>query len=1117
MSFPHDTATLLSSFGYHPSIADASTLARRAQVGRLLVVGHEPPDVADLVGSLRYLPEHQPLPRGIYWFAHVAGVDVMVVQEGALPGDSVVASGEADDEAQPLLDARGWLDTLWDGSVTVPAPEHSVLDEVVLLGSGEQTTVRGRRFSSGTWLYEVRVDGRLKSVTEQQLSAPPDLDGPLTWAQGSPSPVDRFAATLTRAKLESSLSDTMFSFRATRTLFRPYQFKPVMKLLQTGKSRLLIADEVGLGKTIEAGLIWTELEARRAADRMLIVCPSVLVAKWRREMEERFNFEVAELDSGKLKEFEERALNGRLPSRGAYVGSLERLRKWEALGLMAELRVQFDLVIVDEAHYMRNVGTRSNALGSVLSEMTDNLVFLSATPLNLRSSDLYNLVDLLNPGEFGDQWTFDEQLEPNAILHRVSESLNDLSLTSEQRLAMLSRLEDLTFGVPLLHRPEMDLLQEVLETADVLPPESVVKARRLLADLNAMSATITRTRKVDVEEDKAVRRPRLVQVQWSERESRFYAEYLRWCQARADASGSALGFAMQMPLRLASACLPAARDTVLAWTGPCPVVDEDGAVEDTSSRSASVAPHPELVEAADALGDADAKFDELLDQVQQLVSEKRQVLLFTFSRPTLEYLRRRLSPHARIAVLHGDVDKMTRHQIISDFRAGAYDMVLANRVASEGLDFEFCSVVINYDLPWNPMEVEQRIGRIDRMGQKEKVILVVNFHCEETIDTAILEKVLDRIGVFERSIGPLEPIIRSKIPDLQTVMFDFTLTPLERDYKTNQILEAIENESANISELTDAASYLLVSDDVDVRGMESDLLRTGRYVGQAELVRLVSDWSLACGAAPVRVAADNKTVMLRGNAAMARQLQQLVVSGQRTTAEVEQLIGQLASELEIHLVLDQELARTTGGALLSATHPLVLAALMVPGFQQARFAHVAAPGGSEVPVGTYFVQLAIAEWGGLRPGRAIWGAAVDSQASEAPQAVVDRLLAALAMGELSDGPSRTVLPEVVERSSMILTRRQVNEEQERARETQSLLDARRVGLRVQHERKLETIRARIRTARERGRDRVIPAFEAQRTIANRRYEALMEQLEQSSLTSLEITPLAVCMFEVVDV
>lgn len=1124
-SFPHTADTLVTTFGYHPSSLDSVTVVNLAQVGRMLVVGSAIPDVVDLVGELKF--QTNPgvsLPRGLYWFAGAAGIDVMLVAEGASPSDSTVIKAHAAEADHPLSAARGWMAALWTEAETVPIPQFAVTDEVLVAATNEHSTVRSRSFSTGAWLYELRLKGRLSKVTESQLIVPPAGDDPGEWLSAGPGSADRFAATLTRAKLDGSLTDTMFSFRATSTIFRPYQFKPVMKLLQTGKSRLLIADEVGLGKTIEAGLIWTELEARKAADRVLVVCPSSLVAKWRNEMSERFNFDLIELDRAALTEFHEQASTGRLPRRGFYIGSLERLRTWDGLEDIVNLRVLFDLVIVDEAHYMRNSGNRSHGLGAVLSEMTDNLVFLSATPLNLKSADLYNLIDLLSPGEFGDEWTFEEHLAPNAILHAIGEGLRDPRVTSVDRLASLDGLQELTFGKPLLLRPEMDLLREELQEGH-LDAAAIVRIRRLLADLNAMSATVTRTRKVEVEEEKTLRSPHIVSIEWTDAERAFYDQYLTWCQARAGDADVPVGFAMQMPLRLASACLPMARDQVLHWHNEEISEDEESPTSvdvdselSTIAKPPVVAPHAELVRAAQRLGDVDTKFDELLSQIQHLVSDGRRTLLFTFSRPTLEYLRRNLQDHARVAVLHGGVSKDARKRIMADFRAGAYDIVLANRVASEGLDFEFCSVIINYDLPWNPMEIEQRIGRIDRMGQKEAIITVVNFHNPATIDERILVRVLDRIGVFERSIGALEPIILSKMQDLQGAMFDFTLTEAQREYKTNQVLEAIEGQVAGVEELSNAASFLLVSDDVDVRGMEKDLLRSGRYVGQAELTRLINDWCLAAGASAGRLSADGRSMTIRGNAKMAEQLQGLVASGRRTTLEVEKFIRQLRDELEIHLVLDQELARSEGGSLLTANHPLVLAALAVPGFQQTRFGCVRVPATEDTPLGTHFVQLSIAEWGGLRPGRAIWGSAVDVNGEESPQSIVERLLSSLATGELraSEQDSSAFGHEVLDLSSQFLERRQVQEESEKARETEALYEARRVGLRVQHERKVHGIRTRMQSIVERGNSNMLPLFDAQLAAAQGRFEKLMENMDKSGVASLSLTPLAICQVEVVD-
>lgn len=1105
--------------GYHPLPQDISDLTRASSVRRLLVLGPDVPDVSTAVAEARYVPSPDvKLPRGMYWFPRNGSVDAMLVIDGLLPASSEVIRPEDSTEDHPLVLAGQWLDSIWPEAAAVPSPRFKKGDEIIVVSSGQDAIIRSRGFAHGVWLYELRLEGRLQSLAEDLLDFFPDNDDPAKWLFEGPSPVDRFAATLTRSKLEGSFTDTVFSFRSTRTMFRPYQFKPVIKFLETGKSRLLIADEVGLGKTIEAGLIWTELEARRSADRVLIVSPSNLVAKWRIEMEERFNFHLEELNSKSITEFEERARTGRLPKRAAYIGSLERLRQWENLEEIAPFLPPFDLVIFDEAHYLRNTDTKSNAFAALLGELTDNMVFLSATPVNLRNDDLFNLLELLNPGEFEDKEDLEQRIEPNAALHRIAETLSDPHMSAQERLALLDSLSGSVFGIQVLRRSEARELRKLLEN-ETLTPADKVEIRGLLAELNALSSVITRTRKAEVDEAKAVREPRIEEIFWEPDELVFYREYYAWCVNRAAVAGAPLAFSQQMPLRLASACLPAARDRVLDWQPGAAEIQEDGEF-DVPSPSSQVPPHPELLRAARALGMTDSKFDRLEAIVLELKSQKRQSLLFTFSRPTLAYLKARLDPYVRVAVLHGGVPQEQRRDIMARFRAGEFDMVLANRVASEGLDFEFCSVVINYDLPWNPMEVEQRIGRIDRIGQLEQKIFVVNFHNSDTIDESILIKVLDRIGIFERSIGALEPIIMSRLPDLQKAMFDFELSDSQRLAKTDQALQAIEAQSANLEDLASATNFLLVSNDVDVAGMEDELLRSGRYVGHQELVHLLRDWSETVNAPGITISSDGRTAAFRGNSKMAQQLQGLVAAQRRSSSEVHEIISQLQNELEIALVLDPDLARVGGGQLLSVNHPLVLGALSVPGFRQSRFTTIQlSTSDSPVKPGRYLVYMGVAEWSGLRPSKEIWGVAIDQDGNEVSEPLSDVVLAQLARGTLvpvSTSDTQEAWNGQTQRAQSLLQRRQVIEAETKKQRELLLRDERRLSLESHHQRKLTVIEQRIETAEHRGRNQQLPAFRAQQLKARERFDRLMNELEQGTASELRLTPLALCEIKVVN-
>ncbi|MEU7887782.1 helicase-related protein [Microbispora bryophytorum] len=1104
------------TFGYFPDHERIDVALDRGRFTRALVLDSPVRSLANQVSECRVLwrPDVE-LPEGVYWFQGVEdGPIILQVAAGALPGGAMVESPYGLDVEDPLFAAWGWAEELWHKAATVPVPLFAVNDAALTHPGGVDVVVRDRKFMREQWSYTVMVEGRQQEIVESRLRPSPQIDAPPLWVTREPTPASRFGATLTRAKLLGKFANTLFSFRATRTTFRPYQFKPVLKLLQTGKARLLIADEVGLGKTIEAGLIWTELEARGEADRVLVVCPSSLVGKWKQEMEDRFEFELTELDGAGLKSFLQRHQQSRLPARQAYICSLERLRTWGGLEDLRAVPPEFDLVIVDEAHSMRNHDTKSYALGTELADWAASLVFLTATPINLHEQDLLNLLELLVPEDYGSSMDLQLRLEPNRIINAVTARLVEKGVRGRELITKLDELRTTSLGAALMRRPDFGLLHDVL-AKDELTPRDIVDAKRYLAGLNTLSTVITRTKKVEVDDRKARRTEDRQEIEWTAAERDFYKEYLQWCADRAALMDSPLYFAMQMPLRLASACLPMARQAVLD-----PAAFGDITDADSDATPYRLEPHADLVAAAQRLPEhVDTKFDALLEVLRRLHLQERRALLFTHSRPALAYLAGRLGHEFKVAVMHGGVSRETRRQIMADFRAGGYDFVLANRVASEGLDFEFCSAVINYDLPWNPMEIEQRIGRIDRIGQKEETILVVNFINEETIDERILARLLDRIEIFESSIGALEPIISAQAPRVLQAGFDFTLTQEQREQKLHEALTAIEEQRAGLRDVSDASSALLMSNDVDVAGLEDNLVRTGRYIGQHELALLLDDWARTDGATGVKVASDGLTLELRGNAAMAARVDSLAESAQRSRAETRSISARLRNELPVTLVLDQEHARTYSGTLLTATSPLTMAAAAIPGHRQARFASLRIRRDSdEVAPGTYVVVLATAA-SSSRHGDEIWGAAVTEAGRDAGDGPANALLAALAEGKLVDAPVPPIerLPKLAERALNLLHLRHEEEQARRDGEFAALQDARIVSVTAQHQRKLATIRTRIETALSRGRGQsIVVAFRGQERRAKEKFAALLEGIRTTGQPEIRLEPLAACVVQIVD-
>jgi len=1102
--------------GYHPIPDDLQTVLARAGFARAVVVDESIDDLFDAVESVRTTPmPDAALPAGLYWFDGIGSPLLMQVGYGPT-GVSDELTLEVWDDAleHPLAEALRWGEYLWERGVPVPAPKFEVGDRALTVPGGADVEVRSRTYDHGKWSYRVRGDGGLRSELEQKLAPIEASDQPEDWVLGDRSSAARFGATLTRTKLQGRFADTIYSFRATRTVFRPYQFKPVLKLLQTGQARILIADEVGLGKTIEAGLIWTELEARHEADRVLIVCPSVLVDKWRDEMLERFGFDVTQLNRDELKRFLEQHREGRVPRRKSYVVSLEALRSWEALEELQENPPEFDLVIVDEAHSMRNSETKSYQLGTQLSEWTigSNMVFLTATPINLRETDLLHLLGLLEPADFDTIDDLEARLEPNAVLNEVGRMLTRQDARGADFDRVLSRLGGLVFEKAITLRPEFVDLKEILNRAP-LTPKDVADARRLIGELNALSTTVTRTRRAEVDERKAMRDADPgIEIVWNPAESAFYDEYLKWCARRADLANTPLYFSMQMPIRLASTSIHLAAREVLKsdpeiWVG-----------DSTDGRSANwVDPHPELVAAArDVLSTPDTKLNTLGEVLRELHELGRQALLFTWSKATLKYLQAAYKDSFRIAVLNGDVKHAQRRKIMKDFRAGEYDFLFANRVASEGLDFEFCSAVINYDLPWNPMEIEQRIGRIDRIGQQSEKILIRNFYNDEAIDSRIMFRVLQRIAIFEQSIGELEPIIGQHMDVLRAAM-DFRLTPAQQEEKARQFLTAIEAQRQGLRQVAESAASLIISNDVEVAGLEDELIASGRYLGQVELAHLLDDWALTDGGDAVTWSADGRTIELRGNPAMAGRVVDLTQRGRRTRAETGTLVSDLQNHVSIHLSVDQELARTSEIELISANHPLVMAAAEVPGHRQARFACVRIRATEEVDQGRYLVVLAHAEHAS-RGGDEIWGAAVDEHGVYKGDAAADAVLAALARGQLREGNAVevSVLPRLASRAKRELERRHREVQDRRDIEEGALTEARRAILTDQHARRMAGIQRRMQTMLERDRGhKVLRMVEGQRRRQQERFETLMAELEAKQPNAVSLRYLAVCALEVV--
>lgn len=1099
------------SHNYIPTWQAWSGLTPESPPRRVLLVSPQLVD-PESEAPFRWLPlgaaHEAALSRGAYWRELGSNWDLMLVTDGDVARRELDRTVEDDPDSLPVVGFE-WFDAWWEGAEGFGPPQFQTGAELVYQPRGTTVLVQGRQPRAGGWSYTVFDQGLRTVVSEDSLRAIGTSSDPIDWVAQEPMDAEAFGAVLTHEKITNGLTDTLFSYGASKTTFRGYQFKPVLRFLESSAERILIADEVGLGKTISAGLLWTELAARGQADRVLVVVPSNLVDKWITEMGNRFNLDLELLDRVGLAKMVKHLEEGRAPHRFQFIASIEGMRMFDRMEQLTALQFAVDFVIIDEAHQMRNRDSKSYQLGEHLSDWTSAMALLSATPINLGQSDLLSLTRLLLPGEVQSQQDLDQRLDHQVHLNRIAASLLDPSVTNSQRSEWLDEVASSQMGPALQKRDAFAALRHAL-AAPALDPGQIPDVRHACAQLSGLSAVLTRTRKAEVQETRPLREVKSIEVGWSEIERDFYDRFLTWARDICVRDGKPLGFAMQMPLRQAGSCLPATALQVLRRDGQ-EWVDEDKSSQERSTSQLDEEPAPpDLLRAARSVQGIDSKLDALLPELERARDAGKQVLLFTFSRRTLAYLERRFRGRFRFASLHGGIAPASRGEVMRRFRAGEFDLLLATRVASEGLDFEFCSVVINYDLPWNPMEVEQRIGRIDRIGQEEKKIQIWNFSTPETIETRIVERLMERIGVFTDTIGELEPIVLDQFKKTLDGLLNFGLSSTEQARELERRAAALEQQMSDHRRLQEQAGRLQSGESLGIEEVEARIQR-GRYVSAQELADYVGHWLQQVGGTAER--SENGHIL---RVRLSQDALHAVVAWRRefnqTGVEVSRVENSGRHGESLEIVLDQEVARTRGGTLLNVNHPLVQTGIHKGIRGDARFGALSIPSTAEVPPGAYLVLLATARWHGLRKSAEIWTEAVRLSDGE----VVGDGVGALVLAGLA---SRTWAPAAsgfgalqtaVEAAYSSLLERRVTFGRDRQRENDALIQERL----LRAEAVLESKKRDVRTRLEKAEGRMFAAFQGQIRAAEARHADQVDLIESTRASGLDLAPLAICVVKV---
>jgi SNF2 family DNA or RNA helicase len=454
-----------------------------------------------------------------------------------------------------------------------------------------------------------------------------------------------------------------------------HQIRACLRTLREMKGRSLLADEVGLGKTIEAGLVLKEYVLRGLVRKTLILVPASLVTQWREELSHKFG------------------LHAHIYSRGDpwdahpfLIASLDTAKSAGNRRQIAE--AGFDLLIVDEAHRLRNHLTQAWKFIDSLS--LKYLLLLTATPVQNDMRELYNLVTLLRPGALGTYRSFrrefvvrgDKRLPKNT--HKLSRLLSDVMIRT-------------TRSSTSIQFPRRDVRTLHLDLAP---------AERQFYD--AVSAFVQTMAASNARETRGIPWPLLLIVLQKE-------------------IGSSAAAALGTLERAAGRFGPVRRE-----------------LETLIELGRAIRVHTKLV-----------SLEELL---RERARQHEKVLVFSQFRRTVEMITQALRAQGlRVGAFHGSLTTSAKDTIVGAFRE-ELDVLVSTEAGGEGRNLQFCRALVNYDLPWNPMRVEQRIGRIHRIGQTRDVE-IVNLAASGTLESYVLKVLQDKIGMFQMVIGEMDQVL----------------------------------------------------------------------------------------------------------------------------------------------------------------------------------------------------------------------------------------------------------------------------------------------------------------------------------------------------------------------
>ncbi len=1002
-------------------------------------------------------------------------------------------------------------------------------------GRRGKTTGKVRRAGSRT-LVEIQfgpAEKTFKPINLLELCGSDEsIEGLLR--QGRFGGPDDLRRILTFEKIKGELTNVFYSMESSQTDFYAHQFKPVLKFLDSPVGRILIADEVGLGKTIEAMYIWKELQTRADARRLLIVCPAMLRQKWKDDLAQRFNIFAEIVDAKDLLGRTQLCLESQRNYSFACIASLEGLRpnnNWEdanvksaraefARLLDANLANDdfglFDLAIIDEAHYLRNATTASHRIGQLIRDASRHLLLLTATPVQIDSSNLFQLLRLISPDDFFNEDIFGNMLEANQPVVNALRYLwgNPPNLKKAKGSVDQALKSHYFKDSYLLKQVKADL--EQVQKDSKLTESLRVEIGYKLEKTSLLGQYITRSRKRDVLPNRVKRDPQTLTVNFSPLERRFYDEVTEAIRQQTKGKKGIPLLSLISRQRQMASCMVAALETWRADSSLKNLVEESlwedmgiaarlhqtDKVEEPSTVSLPF----KRVSIAD-LEAEDSKYKELSGFLSRELREDatQKFVIFAYFRGTLKYLERRLNAEGiSTGLIMGDMGDR-KWEVVQQFRADdGPSVLLSSEVGSEGIDLQHCRFLVNYDLPWNPMRVEQRIGRLDRLNQKAERISIVNFSLKDTVEAEILDRLYKRIRIFEESVGDIEGILGEMTEQLMLEMFEKNLTPEEERLRIDQTATALENKRVLQEDLEKEAVNMLAFSDHILESIEESK-KQGRWLQPDEMHAFVLDCFARYYPGTVIAPQQNADLFDISLSEKAKVDLQVFISQSRCATPTRLH----TSSAPVSCFFDPKVAGSMGkrNELLDPTHPLIL-------WIRDRYASAAqklhpvsairtTAEQSGLPNGLYAYAIYLWTFAGLRTESQLAYRLINVDTSELLSAPASESVLAMLMQTGKIKPNAISFIEDID--SVAKAQTHCKEELEEAfgkaleefyKENDSRCDIQEKSARAFAARKQRELTTRLEKFRQAGKTRIIPATQGQLNKVNRELEVKLISIQQ---------------------